>query len=396
MGWLSDIKEKLNPSQEFISENYPEENTTTINIYSVIDAYENVGVVGRGVDLIVDSTAPVGYDIKDTITGGGQVSIRPDKLHTLINYKPNPYQSADEFKRHLILDFITEGNMFIYYDGRYLYHLPAHTVEVVSDKKTYIKEYVVGDVKYYPDEVIKISDQSTRSIFRGDSRLKSSLNMINLLQSMYDFHTTLYNNNAIPGMVIKTPDVLSAKIKQRTVDQWSQQYRPKSGGKRPMLLDGGMSLETLGDIHLRELDFNDSIKSYEESIIENIGIPPILLSSGNNANVTPNQKLFYHQTILPICDKIAAGFELFFGYDIKPVLGDIIALQSDLKEKATYYSTLVNTGIMTPLEARDELRLAKLEDDSLCQIRVPANIAGSALPGSPGTENEGAPKEDKE
>jgi len=396
MSWVDNILEKLNPAQEYISDEYPEESATTINIYSVIQAYENIGVVGRGTDLIVDSVAPITYDVKDTITGGGQVNIRPDKLKTLINFKPNPYQSADEFKRHLILDLIIEGNMFIYYDGRYLYHLPAHSVEVVSDKKTYIKEYIIGDITYYPDEVIKISDQSARNIFRGDSRLKSSLSMINLLETMYSFHTNLYKNSAIPGMVIKTPDVLSSKVKNRTINEWSMKYNPKSGGKRPMILDGGMDIANLGDIHLRELDFNDSIQNYEDSILENMGIPPILLSSGNNANVTPNQKLFYHQTVLPICDKIAAGFELFFGYDIKTAVGDILPLKSDLKDIANYHSTLVNAGIETPKEARDALRLEELDDDELCSVRIPANIAGSALPGSPGTENEGAPKKEEE
>ena len=392
MSWISNIIQKLNPSQEYIADSYPEESTTTISVYSVTQAYDYVCVVGWVVDLIVDSTSFVSYDIKDRIIGGGQNTIKPTKLNTLINYKPNPYQSANEFKRHLVLDFIIEGNAFIYYDGTYLYHLPANSVEVVSDKKTYIKEYKVGDISYYPDEIIKISDQSASNIFRGDSRLLYSLDMINLLKTMYEFHTTLYSNSAIPGMVIKTDDMLSSKMKIRMLNEWSMKYNPKAGGKRPMILDGGMEIASLGDTHLRELDFNDSIKSYEESVLENLGIPPILLSSGNNSNVSPNEKLFYRQTILPICDKIAAGFELFFGYDIKPVTGDISALKSDLKDQANYYSTLVNNGIMTASEARDELRLKDLKDTSLESVRIPANIAGSAA----GDTTGGAPTKETE
>jgi hypothetical protein len=58
------------------------------------------------------------------------------------------------------------------------------------------------------------------------------------------------------------------------------------------------------------------------------------------------------------------------------------ALQPDNKTQATYYSTLVNTGIITPNEAREGLRFAKL--DGLDTIRIPQNITGSATDATQG------------
>jgi hypothetical protein len=47
-----------------------------------------------------------------------------------------------------------------------------------------------------------------------------------------------------------------------------------------------------------------------------------------------------------------------------------------------YYSTLVNTGIITPNEAREGLRFVKLDGND--NIRVPQNITGSAVDATQG------------
>jgi phage portal protein BeeE len=124
-----------------------------------------------------------------------------------------------------------------------------------------------------------------------------------------------------------------------------------------------------------------------------MGVPPILLDGGNNANIRPNHRLYYLETILPIIRKIEYAFERFFGFKLNEDISNVPALQPELKDQAAYYSTLVNTGILTPNEAREALRLEKI--DGFDTPRVPANIAGSAAnpeeggrPTSPSTEEE--------
>jgi hypothetical protein len=94
------------------------------------------------------------------------------------------------------------------------------------------------------------------------------------------------------------------------------------------------------------------------------------------------------ETVLPLVRMVNAGFERFFGYDLEPEASKVSAVQPDLKDEAMYHSTLVNGGVISPNEARAELRYdPKPGHDDL---RVPANIAGSAA-GEPGG---GAPKKD--
>ena len=65
-------------------------------------------------------------------------------------------------------------------------------------------------------------------------------------------------------------------------------------------------------------------------------------------------------------------------------VSNVPALQPELKEQAAFYSTLVNGGILTGNEGRIGVGLEPLDDEAMNQIRVPANIAGSAVDPSQG------------
>jgi phage portal protein BeeE len=93
-------------------------------------------------------------------------------------------------------------------------------------------------------------------------------------------------------------------------------------------------------------------------------------------------RMYYLETVLPIVKKINFAVERFFGYELSEDLSDIPALQPELRDAASYYSTLVNTGIITPNEARQALNYDEMFGAE--ELRVPVNIAGSAVDPSMG------------
>jgi phage portal protein BeeE len=279
MGIIKNLIQKLNPSQPQIAAQQGSQGPLTPSL-PYERAYERLEVVNRGVNMIVDAASQINIDVGDKEAFPGIATIRHKKLVTLLNRNPNPYQSADAFKRNIFLDMIMDGNAFMYYDGASLYHLPAENVTITPDKKTFIKGYDYNGTKYKPDEIIHIQDNSSDSIYRGKSRLSASKRSINLLYDMKDFQMNFFKNGAVPGLVLKTPNTLSAK-----------------------------------------------------------------------------------------------------------------GLQAELDEKARYYSTLVNGGVLTPNEARDALRLEKIEGHD--DIRIPANIAGSASNPSEGGRPQGNEENDE-
>jgi phage portal protein BeeE len=101
----------------------------------------------------------------------------------------------------------------------------------------------------------------------------------------------------------------------------------------------------------------------------------------------------YQETVLPLVRKLISSLERYFGYDLAAALEDLSPLQAELDEKARYYSTLVNGGVLTPNEARVALRLEKIEGHD--DIRIPANIAGSASNPSEGGRPQGNEENDE-
>tara|TARA_E500000178_G_scaffold342212_1_gene387099 strand:- start:1748 stop:2956 length:1209 start_codon:yes stop_codon:yes gene_type:complete len=386
-------EEKLNPSQYVISRNEGLTVDSRENITSYKNAYEQLEVVNRAVNMIVDDCSDIPYLVQDQIGGMTPVfkNVRKTRVDLLLNKEPNPFQDISTFKRNLITDLLIDGNIFIYFDGMHMYHLPADKVTIETDEDTYVSRYSFDNsIDYSVNEIIHIKENSFHSIYRGVPRLKPAHRTMQLLVNMRNFQDNFFKNGAVPGLVLKSPNTLSEKIKERMLQAWVARYNPNTGGRRPLFLDGGLEVDNLTEVNFKELDFQEAIKSNERIILEALGVPPILMDSGNNANIRPNQRMYYLETILPIVKKVMKSFERFFGFRLVEDVTNVPSLQPELRDQAAYYASLVNTGIMTPNEAREKLNLEAVE--GFDTPRVPANIAGSA---SNPTEG-GRPTEDEE
>ena len=374
-GKPEEVEEKLNPAQ-FHMDNGIESSREPSFSYEL--AYEDLEIVNRGVNMIVDDVAEIPTMVsRDNAFRGVVPGVKASKVEQLLNKSPNPYQDISSFKRNLITDYLIDGNIFMYFDGAHLYHLPASDVRIHSSKETYIERFTMHDVTFSPDEIIHIKENSFHSIYRGVPRLKPALRTMVLMKQMRKFQDNFFKNGAVPGLVLKSPNTLSEKIKERMMVSWQARYRPDAGGRRPLILDGGIEVDSISNVNFKELDFQTSIEENEKIILKALGIPPIMLDSGNNANIRPNMRMYYLETILPIVRKINYGLERFFGFELREDISDIPALQPELSDASAYYTSLVNGGIITPAEARKALGFDFV--DGTEEIRVPANIAGSAI-----------------
>lgn len=387
------LVEKLNPAQSYIASrdpyNLPE------NIVEFESAYREIEIVHRSVEVIINAAVSV-----PLLVEGGAAK----KIHKIMNAKPNPFEDRTRLFRRAILDFYLDGNAFFYYDKENggLYLLPANDVEVVADPKTFISHYNFlihnTNTDYYgfgqrqtskqekitftPDEIIHVKADNEDSIFRGVSRLKNLERLFELYYQMTEFQRLFFKNNAVPGLVLQTDSVLSPKVKERLLEAWRSNYSSLfKGARNPAILDGGLKIDRFSNINFNELDFENSIERIQQDIAKSIGVPYVLLKSGNNANIHANEVMFYNLTVLPLLNMFCSAFSHYFngGVLIKPDKTSIPALQPDNKTQAVYFSTLVNTGIITVNEAREGLGFSFLEGEENDQIRIPQNITGSAV-----------------
>ena len=368
-----DMHYKLNPVQQYLQEiTSSREDHGSYERY-----YEELEIVNRGVNMIVDDVAEIPVRVGGpTKAKSVAKNIKRAKVDLLLNLEPNLFQDVSTFKRQCITDYLLDGNIFMYFDGVHLYHIPADKVTIHSDPKTYINRFTYNEVDYSPNEIIHIKENSFHSMYRGVSRLKPAVRTMKIIKSMRNFQDNFFNNGAVPGLVLKSPNTLSEKIKERMIQSWSARYNPNTGGRRPLILDGGIEVDDLTNVNFKDLDFQNSILENEKIIVKALGIPYLMLDSGNNANIRPNMRMYYLETILPINRKINYALERFFGFEIKEDTTDIPALQPELRDQSAYYTSLVNGGIITAAEARERLGFDEIANTQ--DIRVPANIAGSA------------------
>lgn len=363
-------------------------------------AYKKIAVVNRGVNIIVDSASKIGVSVNKRLgieprtldLNDNPKHIRQKLLETLLTFYPNPFENIDEFHRQLYMDLLLEGNCFQYFDGKYLWHFPAQYVTIVTDSRDKIKHYEFGNQKYSINEIIHTKDNSSESVYRGASRLSSAIDAMRLIEKMMKFQENFFDNGGVPGLILVTENVLGDKIKNRMMEYIKINYNALKKGRLPLILDANLRPHNSSDKSFKELDFTESKKDYKQEILEALGVPKILLESGNNANISPNIRLLYELTILPLADKLIASYELFFGYDLEPDVFKIRALRPDLREAGSFFSSMVNNGIITINEARRELRLEPSAEKHANELRIPQNITGSATDSSQG----GRPPEDNE
>jgi HK97 family phage portal protein len=382
MGLRDWIVEKLNPAQDVIATSEGDAIGSSSNI-TIAEAHSTIEAVNRGANMLIDACSGLDYDVKGLI--GGTAKVRAKAIAKLLNFAPNPYQSAVDFRKAIFSDFIFEGMAFIYWDGGFIYHLPAQQVEILTDKKTFIAGYTYnGQTNFKESEVFSFKDVSSTSIYRGTSRLDSAKKSITTISSMLDMQGRFFDNGASFGLMLTTDNTLSNAAKERTILHYLQKYNPRRGGRRPVIFDNGLKPHSVANNTFKDMDFDVSIKTHGEKILQALGVPPILLAGGNNANISPNLRLMYLETVLPIVRGYTSALERFFGYDIEPITSNVSALQPEIKEIAGFNATLVNGGIITPNEARANLRLPPIEGEENDTLRIPANITGSAADPSQG------------
>jgi|19_taG_2_1085344.scaffolds.fasta_scaffold00206_14 HK97 family phage portal protein len=387
---------------------YEDEGTnvpSSYNRFNYETAYNTIEVVNRGTNLVVDSAAEVNTSITGRLKGpprftdrsGAPVYVRQKLLDTILNYRPNDFENIDEFRRQLVLDLVLTGNCYQYFDGMNLWHLPSKLVEVLTGKNEKVTGYKYnGDTTFTTSEIIHTKDNSAKSVITGESRLRSAFASIQLLDKMRGFQSTFFDNGAVGGLLLTTDNVLGVRMKERMIQEFIRRYSVVKKGRRPMILDAGLTPHMLTNQSFRELDFESSTESHEKKILKALGVPPLLLDSGNNANIAPNLKLFYENTVLPISSKIIASYEAFFAYDLEPDVFKVRALRPELQQAGQFFGGMVNNGIMTINEARLELRLPPSTEEHADKLRIPQNIAGSAenpTEGGRPPEDEDSPEE---
>ena len=293
--WREWLSEKLNPAQPSIASLEPY--ASPENTHDFEQAYREVEIVNRSIEMCINALTEL-----PLIVEGGSPS---KKINKLLNERPNPFEDRARLFRRAFLDFFLDGNVFFYYDRNDLYLLPANDVEVVPDEKMFVKQYnyLISNqqsqdfynfnktttkseaIVFEPHEIIHVMNENELSIFRGTSKLKSIKRLLEVYFYLINFQRQFFKNNAVPGFVLTTDSILSKRVKERLLESWRNSYTTIfDNARNPAILDGGLKIDQFSNVKFDELDFENSVERIQQDIAKAIGVPYVLLKSGNNAN----------------------------------------------------------------------------------------------------------------
>ena len=381
---------------------YGQEHTTNQwdanNLYNAYNLFE---CVNRGVNLIANSIATMPIDVKDRIPNYVPPSklkfpfYRGNDLSVLLNVAPNPDQDRVELFTGIGIDLMLTGNAFLYFDGKHLYRLPVIYVKVKAGLNRLVESIIYtpngADIYFEPDEIIRIKYGSATNPYIGTSPLSSALTSLGIIDKMNTYQSNYFKNSTILGVVLHSKNILGQRTKERLKRELSS-YRPDTGANKPIVLDGDVTLENLSKQTNRDLDYDVSLKNREYKAYHALGIPPTIIDPGTSTTIQETTKLFYIATVIPLMQRIVSSLERYFGVDMKIATGEVPALIPDERNKAQSLQTLVNSGILTRNEAREEIRYGKHDAEFADDLIIPANIAGSALDSSVGGRPSNADK----
>lgn len=402
MGFFDFFRIKSNPVQQAIGSNEETGTSGNKNKITAANAFELDPVVNRCTNILVDNSAEVNFDVGDKFSFTPMARVNKRQLNELLNVRPNPYMDSNSFRRLTGLDYWFGGRCFMYFDGASLYHLPEGKMEVIASQANatgYIDHFLFdGTTKFYPNEIIFIKDNSFKNFGASQisttSRYMAAHNDTVRKDKINTYKEKYIDSGTVLGLILETEQVLNRNFKNRILEDIKLNYNATKGkfSNTAFILDGGLKAKPTNQTSISDIGITEDRLAYNNSICTALGVPPILLDGGNNANIRPNIQLLFHMTILPNLKKFESALESFFGFDLKLDVRDIPAMQPEMGTESARIVSLVNNGIITGDEGRVELRLQPLGTEEMTKIRIPANISGSAT-GVAGQEG-GAPAND--
>lgn len=332
----------------------------------------NISAFFRGVNLIANSVAAMPILVKREDADGFSEIVHRHYLYNLFDHNESQI-TRFEMMKMLIWSVIMRGNGFIYImrgqDGkatgfRWL-HPDDVTVYYNKQKNLlYYQSTVVSKKRIEPVNMIHIKLHSDDGI-NGRSIVSYANRSITVANNTENSAANFFNSGCNLNGVIKVEGSLTPQQKQDIRDSWRESLGTNGGGIG--VLQGNMSYTPI-QMTVADAQLVESRQFTVVDVARWLGINPTLLgdlshSSYNTLEASLNE--FYVHTLMPYVSVIEEELtsKIFVpsekGYYIN--LDENAILRADKDKQATYYSTLLDKGILSINEVRRELGYKEIE-----------------------------------
>ena len=352
---------------------------------SIAKAYTNSPYICGAVNAISDYASSVPWRVTQTIDGTKQDA--PDQVITKLLRWCNELQTPSEFKAYLTswLSLYDEVHIAIEKTPREyaeispisIYVLvPQYVNKVPTGDKKSIKGYSyevpgLDPIFFKTDEVISIKGFSPGEVgyLGGQSNLNALQTDIMVERYAQRKNANFFKQAATISGILTSESEMDAEEIYRIKEELRTQQESGINNYRILVLTKGMEYTPLND---KGTSVNSDITLIENSRDNHamvLGVPlALLLGESTDPNI---EFLFWSKTLKPMLNKIAEAFTKHFyhklaksiDYEVEFDYRQITALMIHDLNNARINVAYINSGILTPNEARARLGFAPHSED---------------------------------
>lgn len=335
----------------------------------------NISAVYRAVEIISDSIAILPVNVKRKTGNNCKEVYDNHPVQLLFANDLGDFITRYQLIKLLLQSVLLKGNGFAYIQRSHgiptaIKYLEPTDVTIHYNKERRELYYLASKItnkKIEPCDMIHLVKNSYDGV-NGVSVLSYANRSISIAQSAENGALSFYSNGCNLAGILTVQGQLTEKQKQDIRSSWGQAYG--NGGQGLAVLQGNMEYKPV------QLSASDSqmleTRNYNVSDIARFfGINPVLLgdlSHSSYSTIEATQQQFLLHTLQPYITMIEQEFtrkllmpsERDKGMSIN--FDETAMLRTDKTAMASYYSTMLSTGVMCVNEVRKELGLGEIEN----------------------------------
>ena len=290
----------------------------------------------------------------------------------------NPFWSRQRFW-HMIeasLGLWGSAPVALFRDGRdqvrELWWLRPNRFRVVPDPVGYIQGYIYTrdgmDIAFRPDEILWFRYPNPIEEYAGLSPVAALRMTIDMNTDAIRFNRRFFQNDATPGRVyIKSDRDLTSAQADSLRQRWEKAFKNPDRAHSVAVLDRSAEIKSIA-LSQRDMEFIEAQRFTKEEICGVYGVPPVLIGDLGRAtfnNFRLAKASFWDETLIPEMQLIESEINETLipllggkGLSVRFDLSEVSSLRDDANSKARRHQLLVQSGILTINEVREQEGLA--------------------------------------
>jgi HK97 family phage portal protein len=322
-----------------------------------------VSAVYSCVELLANTMSTLPIFVYRRTADGGRVPDRASNLFTLLHDQPNQWMTPAEFVSVMVVNRLMRGNAYAFIERDSsgnpisLIPLPADQMEVsVVDGEVVYVYWQDGEYEAFPADSV-VHWKGIGNGYIGLSKLEYMRASTNEAINAQRNASNLFAKNSKPAGVLQT----EARLDQDKLKQILNRFRmmAEAGGSL-FVVDRGLKYSPLSLTPI-ETQLLESRKYGVEEICRWFGVPPVLVGASGattwGSGIAEIVQGFHKFTLSPLCTQFQQALMRRLiplaqrdRYNIE-IKFDAL-LKAAPQERAAYYSTMAQNGMMTRNEVR--------------------------------------------